>query len=395
MSSELPPEEGRHKVRVHTPDKRSYHQGDSGRTVIPRAKAGTGGASEGFNVLPGIVVVEPDNLSTGAGGISVDYSKCTNAMINLAWKKVRDAGVDEAEQVIKVHQLLNHMIAAKEKPPEPAASEPIRPTTNSVYPNAYVTPASNRNGSQMSAPKPARVRKKVRKQPALLLPTEPEEIEAEDYEYYDEPPQPTGPDPQVMQMMEGMQQQISMMAEMFKHKQVEPTPADEVMSEEDHLAVLSEEKEAEPTAEETIPKRQALAAVGKAFESLDIPGLSYEPDRPKYRVIFDLGPAGIQSAWYHWVSKNSKGLFLVYDTRFTFGMEYYPPDTGETVITVSLPDQEMDYRCYSNNFVHTFGTFRIVNLLLADSEGGPVVDHTNLNDTMSKVTSVEQLLGDL
>jgi hypothetical protein len=112
---------------------------------------------------------------------------------------------------------------------------------------------------------------------------------------------------------------------------------------------------------------QAVEAIKQGFSGLGIPGLGPEPNKPKFRVQFDLGPAGKQEAWYHWVSEHDGGLFLVYDTRFEYGMRYVPPSLGmRTPIKVRLPDHNKEYVVYSMDFTHPFGVFFITNLIVAN-----------------------------
>jgi hypothetical protein len=64
-------------------------------------------------------------------------------------------------------------------------------------------------------------------------------------------------------------------------------------------------------------------------------------------------------------------------------MQYTPPNLGsQRSIKVDIPDNDASYNVYSLNFVHPFGVFDIVNLVLADeSQAGDL--GTTINDFTS------------
>ena len=150
--------------------------------------------------------------------------------------------------------------------------------------------------------------------------------------------------------------------------------------------VEPETAEVEDTTEpvgELMPKREAVDLLNDAFDALKIPGLQPIAAKPKFRVIFNLGDAGTHTAWYHWVGTHSNGLFLIYDTRFEYGMQYVPPTLGVgRSIRVDIPDNDASYNVYSLDFVHPFGVFDIVNLVIAEE---PVSSKPNqtMTDAMS------------
>ena len=148
-----------------------------------------------------------------------------------------------------------------------------------------------------------------------------------------------------------------------------------------NLAITDSEAEAEaepevPAEPEEDIESKALQIVKDGFEGLAIPGLSPLPQRPTFRVEFDLGPAGKHQAWYHWVSEHNGGLFLVYDNRFEFGSKYSPPDMGNEPIKVRLPDHNANYTVYSTDFTHPLGVFEITNLVIAEGSDDGIMDNT-------------------
>jgi hypothetical protein len=140
-------------------------------------------------------------------------------------------------------------------------------------------------------------------------------------------------------------------------------------------------------------------AVSKALLSLGIPDLALSPKPPEWEVEFDFGQ-GEFSARYHWVSEHEGGLFLVYDTRFKYGTTYVPPNMGDKPIAVSLPQKGQVYQCLSPRWVHPFGIFKIINLVIVKQdemreEGGPPVVTEFVPDaTMRDKDELSYILGD-
>lgn len=126
------------------------------------------------------------------------------------------------------------------------------------------------------------------------------------------------------------------------------------------------------------------------FASLGIPNLGPVAAKPTIRVQFDLGALGKQEAWYHWLVENDGCLFLIYDTRFEYGIRYTPPNLGQNQpLKIVLPDYKKKYSVYSLDFTHPFGVFYITNLVILDEPamavdtlGGPprITEIVDLSD---------------
>jgi hypothetical protein len=143
-------------------------------------------------------------------------------------------------------------------------------------------------------------------------------------------------------------------------------------------------------------EQEAVDAIKKGFGTLAIPNLGPTANKPTFRVQFDLGSIGKQEAWYHWVSEHEGGLFLIYDTRFEYGIRYSPPKTGlDNTITVILPDHGKTYTVHSIDLVHPFGVFSITNLLHASKATIIPPDHGVFGYGPPKISEVaEYMLGD-
>lgn len=185
-----------------------------------------------------------------------------------------------------------------------------------------------------------------------------EEPEAEEVVEVAEP-EPAAPSPEVAQQLIDMQEQLAVLSDLA-------------------LANVAAEDEPEPEIpaepEEDL-EAKAVRVVKEGFDGLKIPSLSPLPQRPTFRVEFDLGQAGKHQAWYHWVSEHNGGLFLVYDNRFEFGSKYSPPDMGNEPIKVRLPDHDTNYTVYSTDFVHPLGVFEITNLVIAEGPDDGIMDN--------------------
>jgi hypothetical protein len=132
--------------------------------------------------------------------------------------------------------------------------------------------------------------------------------------------------------------------------------------------------------------------VAEGFRSLGIPNLGPTATKPAYRVQFDLGSAGKQEAWYHWVGEHDGGLFLIYDARFEYGIRYTPPNMGfNTPIKVKLPDHGKSYTVFSMDFTHPFGVFNITNLIIAP-ETQPEPEPIDYGDGFPKMETFASFL---
>lgn len=109
--------------------------------------------------------------------------------------------------------------------------------------------------------------------------------------------------------------------------------------------------------------QEHLNAPVSAFDSLGMPfKLGPEPSPPQVRVRFKLPYGGFIDARYHAVIPTEKSMILVYDTRFTYGNQFLPPETSledvdpdaepaqkrETLIKANVDDVPVDY--YLANF---------------------------------------------
>lgn len=84
-----------------------------------------------------------------------------------------------------------------------------------------------------------------------------------------------------------------------------------------------------------------------AWRTLNMSFLTPEPSPARHQVIFELPQAGRISTWYHEVIEAESCLVLVYDTRFTYGTQYLPPDLGETPLVLHLPSRQRQFRVVS------------------------------------------------
>jgi len=113
-------------------------------------------------------------------------------------------------------------------------------------------------------------------------------------------------------------------------------------------------------------KDEAFKLLRTGFDSLAIPDLGPSPVKPQHKLTFDLGEGGKLTSWYHWVNEQDDGLFLIYDTRFDYGTVFEPPNLGERrPIRVTHTATSRSWDVYSLGFVHSFGVFNIINLVIA------------------------------
>jgi hypothetical protein len=383
----------KHGFVAHTPDPTAYHypDGDHSRkmrggiraVMIPRATRH--GASLGFKAGPGIVNIDPSDPETGEGGITLDMSQISvldayNAVATA--QSIAPADIDE--QILRAYQLMSTTQAAPAAYAQPQSQMEVR--ENPLMPNAYVVPASTPTGAQImpsvtdqirvpgQAPVPA---------PALVqapVAARPEPI----------PVQPA-PAPDPWAMVAALQQQMTELQSRVAQPappQQQPTQPAAPMPVRSSIPDSGPPRQSVPrmlssegpprgeasdqpakTAGKLIPEENAVKVIKDGFDALGIPGLSPVPNNPKFRVEFNLGQGGRQEAWYHWVGEHHGCLFLIYDTRFKFGMRYSPPNMGmDNPIEVRLPDHDQEYRAYSMDFVHPFGIFHVTNLVLVASD---------------------------
>lgn len=112
------------------------------------------------------------------------------------------------------------------------------------------------------------------------------------------------------------------------------------------------------------------------FSSLDIPNLGPEAAKPTNKIVFH-SPQGRMACYYHWVLEDDNTLFLVYDSRFEFGLVFTPPLNGAAQaepIRVTSPTSGLDMLCHPHGFDFDFGCFKIIGLVKvnkgADNDDG-------------------------
>ena len=111
------------------------------------------------------------------------------------------------------------------------------------------------------------------------------------------------------------------------------------------------------------------------FESLELPFVDGPIGRKaKKRVVLEIPGAGNHMAQFHDVIVSKECVVLVYDTRYTEGTQYMPPELGETVITVRVLGKDKNgkdsksYRVCSMGFNYSFGVFDHIVLVKQDEE---------------------------
>jgi hypothetical protein len=329
-------------VVVHTSNPNDYNEPDEvqarmmpGRlgTVIPRATERGGSTGAPITVMH----IDPVNPLTGEGGITVDLSDSSNtAKRNAAIKRAHEMTDDPQDAAITAFKFIEEIQQVEGTPQE----EVEKVTT-----------------------------------PAEIIPDIVEQVV--------ELPQTTSTT-DLSAIVAQQNQMLGVMSQMMQElKSEKAAPVSEPSIEEEE-EIVTEDRiietpvEAEiKTSEEMMTKRQAVDLLQGSFEELKIPGLQPIAAKPKFRVIFHLGDAGTHTAWYHWVGTHNKGLFLIYDTRFEYGMQYTPPNLGPNrSFKIEIPDNNATYAVYSLDFVHPFGVFEIVNLVIADEDDSSSLDST-------------------
>jgi len=140
------------------------------------------------------------------------------------------------------------------------------------------------------------------------------------------------------------------------------------------------------------PQPQQITLTGDCW---GLPFLAEQPKPPEVEVIFDLGVAGLQRAWFHAVYEQNESLVLVLDTRGTHG-EYLPPDTSEVVpsITCTIPSlgKTVVVRAHSRAHVR-IGCLTILHLFEVRTStavpGPPVASPQILSDIESMSSSFQ------
>lgn len=367
----------KHGVTRHAPDPKGYYQPDSTLTakmrggitkavVIPRGTKY--GAGEGFTAGPGLVSVDPSDPDTGGGGLAIDLGTVDAELSARAYELACAETEDETERILKAYQFLSMGQDLPDDSETDELEEEEEERVNPVMPGAYVVPKSTMSGKQI---KPKAATKKVKqekpKMKSVVTHSQKKMVKRSAEEATG-----NGLENLVKELLNRLPTQEPVRRAKPKAQQLPSRPT------------IMEEPPEQPktktlhTDGETYTKAQAVAAIKQGFELLGIPNLGPEPTKPKFRVQFDLGPAGKQEAWYHWVGEHDGCLFLIYDTRFEYGMRYSPPNMGmSTPINIRLPDHNRSYRVYSMDFCHPFGIFYITNLIVVDdaaqTPGGPPV----------------------
>lgn len=331
----------------------------SGTTIIPHAV--------GRQATPPLCV-EPANLSRGTGGLAVDVSRITPAASRLAWEQACQLADDPQERSLRAHQLLEQMqkhgsTAFPENPmtariptiPPAAVSTPVSVSQTPVDPltaSSVPQPASGGSDAIIAA-----LQQTVQMLQQQLAWQQQQFMQAA-----------AAPPPPVERRAEGLP----------------PLPRGSLMTEADNDEPGEIAPPTYPAAERTAPaemisKDRAVQVVKEGFDSLQIPELGPVATKPRFRVEFNVEGFGRTRAHYHWVGEHNGCLFLVYDTRFEHGMLYEPPilEEGRTMdVTIFSRDGQKTYCVVSQELVHPFGAFYIINLPIAvSSKGSPLLQN--------------------
>jgi len=136
-------------------------------------------------------------------------------------------------------------------------------------------------------------------------------------------------------------------------------------------AVLADSAIAADADLKTSRKAEEPAVVQDAFAQLGIPGLGAVARKPEFKVEFNLGEFGRMQARYHWVGVHNDCVFLVYDTRFEYGMLFEPPVLGTERplrIKIMADDGHKEFSVVSVDLLHPFGVFYIISLPIVATE---------------------------
>lgn len=321
---------------------------------------------------PATTTINVDTNVTGKGGVAVQLGKVDALASERAWHRAASETQDHGERVVLAYQYLSEETSGNVKQNEDFSLEPdmsIPYTTKGQAANLERKPKA------AEAPKPKKKKRKV---------------------------------PDADQQIRRLQRELEELRDTRRTKPLESIGQDF----EEEIRRLDEEAKYQQAAQREMERaafknivvktpdvkkfteQEAVAAIKQGFASLGIPNLTHQANKPTFRVQFDLGSIGKQEAWYHWVSEHSGGLFLVYDTRFEYGIRYSPPNLGpQQTITVNLPDHGKSYQVYSIDFTHPFGVFSITNLMLVEKTPIPS-DAAYGRDLMSTMNSMDDLTTD-
>ena len=334
------PKETADGVMVHTPDPEQYHElteeqarviGGKG-TVIPSATA-TGGKPR--TNPPNKIYIDPVDAA-GNGAIVVDLNNLDANVRKEAIERASEKGTGD-EAAIAAYEFMQASQTGGDPGPQGVQGEHGEPDTVTADSSVDNFPEPLSRG------------------------------------------EPIGGDVDLQNILAQQSQMLSLMTQLVQKDQPSEIEEDEPVE----VSEIAAEPESDEPVESMMPKREAVDLLNESFAALKIPGLEPVAGKPKFRVIFNLGDAGTHTAWYHWVGTHGNGLFLIYDTRFEYGMQYVPPNLGvNRSIRVDIPDNDASYDVYSLDFVHPFGVFDIVNLVVAESPTGG-----SMNTTMSDFTS--------
>lgn len=293
--------------------------------------------------------VNIDTSISGRGGRAIALGKVDPQVSKEAWERAREETDDPAERVVLAYKYIDEQMSGKSMPSnndfslEPDATLDYKvkgQPANLDIPNKK-KPVKKKKRVQAAVDESAARRqlKRVKRELAELKAAHrPSALEQLGIDWKYEQSRILEEERQHRELQEVMQRE--MQREMF---------AGGSLKVED---VKKHAKDVDPVAE--------------GFRSLGIPNLGPTATKPAYRVQFDLGSAGKQEAWYHWVGEHDGGLFLIYDARFEYGIRYTPPNMGfNTPIKVKLPDHGKTYTVFSMDFTHPFGVFNITNLIIA------------------------------
>lgn len=141
----------------------------------------------------------------------------------------------------------------------------------------------------------------------------------------------------------------------------------------------------EPVAE--VRRKTVELPAGASWESLGIPDLGENPQKPKLRVTFSMPDGARYTAAYHWVwISPNEDVYLIYDGRYDVGIQFEPPVKPDVPLLLTIANKQ--YSCVSQGYCLEFGIFRIVCLPRYQAAGSAAV---RLQDSASdEVSSAKQ-----